>query len=87
MPVEVDGRGIRPDADQLYLKLRRYNVFARQYCYPRVPDYARCRGLMDTGNLLVAQRAASRILTLPIYSDFALGRCEPNLRHDSAYSV
>lgn len=27
---------------------------------------------MDTGNLLVAQRAASRILTLPIYSDFAL---------------
>jgi len=72
MPVEVDEEGFGRTGDQLYLKLREYNVFARRYFYPLVPDYACYRGLVATGNLAVARRAASRILTVPIYSDLAL---------------
>jgi dTDP-4-amino-4,6-dideoxygalactose transaminase len=72
MPVEVDEEEFGLTRDQLYLKLREYNVFARRYFYPLVPDFACYRGLVASGNLPVARRAASRILTLPIYSDLAL---------------
>jgi dTDP-4-amino-4,6-dideoxygalactose transaminase len=72
MPVKVDEEEFGLTRDQLYLKLREYNVFARRYFYPLVPDFASYRGLVASGNLPVARRAASRILTLPIYSDLAL---------------
>jgi dTDP-4-amino-4,6-dideoxygalactose transaminase len=72
MPVEVGEEEFGLTRDQLYLKLREYNVFARRYFYPLVPDFACYRGLVASGNLPVARRAASRILTLPIYSDLAL---------------
>ena len=32
--------------DQLYLKLREYNVLARRYFYPLVPDFACYRGML-----------------------------------------
>jgi dTDP-4-amino-4,6-dideoxygalactose transaminase len=72
MPVEVEQDEFGLTRDQLYLKLREFNVFARRYFYPLVPDYACYRGLVASGNLPVARRAASRVLTLPIYSDLAL---------------
>jgi dTDP-4-amino-4,6-dideoxygalactose transaminase len=72
MPVEVDEEEFGLTRDQLYLKLREYNVLARRYFYPLVPDFACYRGLVASGNLPIARRAASRILTLPIYSDLAL---------------
>jgi dTDP-4-amino-4,6-dideoxygalactose transaminase len=72
MPVEVDEKELGLTRDQLYLKLREYNVLARRYFYPLVTDYACYRGLVASGNLPVARRVASRILTLPIYSDLAL---------------
>jgi dTDP-4-amino-4,6-dideoxygalactose transaminase len=72
MPLEVDEKELGLTRDQLYLKLREYNVLARRYFYPLVTDYACYRGLVAGGNLPVARRVASRILTLPIYSDLAL---------------
>jgi dTDP-4-amino-4,6-dideoxygalactose transaminase len=72
MPVEVEQEEFGHTRDQLYKKLREYNVFARRYFYPLVPDFACYRGLVASGNLPVARRAASRILTLPMYSDLAL---------------
>jgi dTDP-4-amino-4,6-dideoxygalactose transaminase len=72
LPVEVDEKELGLTRDQLYLNLREYNVFARRYFYPLVSDFACYRGSVVTGNLPVARRVASRILTLPIYSDLAL---------------
>jgi dTDP-4-amino-4,6-dideoxygalactose transaminase len=72
MPVEVDEKELGLTRDQLYLKLREYNVLARRYFYPLVTDYACYRGLVASENLPVARQVASRILTLPIYSDLAL---------------
>jgi dTDP-4-amino-4,6-dideoxygalactose transaminase len=72
MPVEVDENEFGLTREQLYLKLREYNVLARRYFYPLVPDFACYRGLVASGNLPVARRVASRILALPIYSDLAL---------------
>ena len=72
MPVEVDESELGQTRDQFYLKLREYNVFARRYFYPLIPDFACYRGLVASGDLPVARGVASRILTLPIYSDLAL---------------
>jgi dTDP-4-amino-4,6-dideoxygalactose transaminase len=72
MPIEVDGEESGLTRDQLYLKLREYNVLARRYFYPVIPDFACYRGVVAAGDLPVARRAAARILTLPIYSDLAL---------------
>jgi dTDP-4-amino-4,6-dideoxygalactose transaminase len=72
MPVEVDEKEFGLTRDQLYLSLREYNVFARRYFYPLVPDFACYRGVVAAGDLPVARRVASRILTLPMYSDLAL---------------
>jgi dTDP-4-amino-4,6-dideoxygalactose transaminase len=72
MPVEVDEDELGLTRDQLYLKLREYNVLARMYFYPLVPDFACYRGLVASGDLPVARRVASRILVLPIYNDLAL---------------
>jgi dTDP-4-amino-4,6-dideoxygalactose transaminase len=71
-PVEVDAAEFGLTRDQLYLKLREYNVFARRYFYPLVPDFACYRGVVAASDLPVARRAATCILTLPIYSDLAL---------------
>jgi len=72
MPIEVDEKEFGQTRDQLYMNLREYNVLARRYFYPLVPDYACYRGLVASGNLPVARRVASCILTLPIYNDLAL---------------
>jgi len=72
MPVEVDEGEFGTERDQLYGKLRDYNVYARRYFYPLVPDFSCYRGLIVAGDLPVARRVASRVLTLPIYSDLAL---------------
>jgi dTDP-4-amino-4,6-dideoxygalactose transaminase len=72
MPVEVDERELGWTRDELYTKLREYNVLARRYFYPLVPDFACYRGLVPSAELPVARRVASRILTLPLYSDLAI---------------
>jgi dTDP-4-amino-4,6-dideoxygalactose transaminase len=72
MPVEVDEDAFGLTRTQLYLKLRDYNVLARRYFYPIVPDFPCYRGMFAGADLPVARRVASRIITLPIYSDLAL---------------
>lgn len=72
LPVEIAEREFGLARDELYLKLREYNVFARRYFYPLVPDFACYRSLFAAGDLPVARLAAARIITLPIYSDLSL---------------
>jgi dTDP-4-amino-4,6-dideoxygalactose transaminase len=72
MPVEVDEEEFGLTRDQLYQRLRAYNVYARRYFYPLVPDFACYRSVVAVGELPVSRQTASRILTLPIYSDLAL---------------
>jgi dTDP-4-amino-4,6-dideoxygalactose transaminase len=72
VPVEVEASDFGLTRDQLYSRLREYNVFARRYFYPIVPDFACYRNVFSGANLPVARRVASRILTLPIYSDLPI---------------
>jgi dTDP-4-amino-4,6-dideoxygalactose transaminase len=55
--------------DDLYEKLKRNNIFARRYFYPLISSFPMYEKLPSAvkGNLLVAARAASQVLCLPIY--------------------
>ena len=71
-PIEVDEKDFRMSRDQLYFRLREWNVFARRYFYPIVPDFGCYRGMTGRLELPVARSVSSRIITLPIYSGLAL---------------
>jgi dTDP-4-amino-4,6-dideoxygalactose transaminase len=72
LPIEVDEENFGMSRDQLYIRLREWNVFARRYFYPLVPDFACYRGMAGRLELPVARKVSSRIITLPIYSGLAL---------------
>src|SRR5208282_6890989 len=57
--------------DQLYDRLRRFNVFTRKYFFPLASEYACYRGLPSAAadRLPVAHRVAAEVLCLPLYGD------------------
>ena len=69
MPIEVDEEAFGMSRDDLYQKLREYNVIVRRYFYPIVPDFPCYRHVFRDTDLSVARRVASRILILPLYSE------------------
>jgi dTDP-4-amino-4,6-dideoxygalactose transaminase len=71
-PIEVDEREFGASRDDLYNGLKEWNVFARRYFYPLVTDFACYRGIVREGELPVGRSVASRIITLPIFSDLGL---------------
>lgn len=55
--------------DELFLKLREHNIYARRYFYPLISEFSMYRGLRSANpdNLPVATKAASQVICLPIY--------------------
>lgn len=59
--------------DELYLRFRDRNVFARRYFYPLISSFPMYRGLESSSrsNLPVANSVAESVLCLPIYPDLS----------------
>jgi dTDP-4-amino-4,6-dideoxygalactose transaminase len=76
MPIEVDENHYGLSRDNLYEELKEYNVFTRRYFYPLLCDFPCYRSVTVKDSLSVARSVASRILTLPIYSDLAIADVE-----------
>jgi dTDP-4-amino-4,6-dideoxygalactose transaminase len=76
MPIEVDEEAFGINRDGLYEELKRYNLFTRRYFYPLLCDYSCYRAVSVKDPLTVARSVATRILTLPIYSDLAIANVE-----------
>jgi len=76
MPIEVDEQAFGMSRDELYKKLRQWNVFTRRYFYPLICDYACYRSVSVKDPLTVARQVAARILTLPIYDSLELSDVE-----------
>ncbi len=72
MPVEVDEEEFGVSRDQLYDKLKEYNIYPRRYFYPLVCDFACYKSVAVKDPLTVARKVSDRILTLPIYYDLSL---------------
>jgi len=71
MPVEVDEKEFGMSRNQLYDKLKEYNIYSRRYFYPLICDFACYKSVAVKDPLTVARKVAERILTLPIYYDLA----------------
>lgn len=57
--------------DELYLKLKSKDIFARRYFYPLISEFPMYRGMQSAqrNNLPVASEVAEKVLCLPIYPD------------------
>lgn len=55
--------------DELYLKLKGKNIFARRYFYPLISEFPMYRGLSSAqrNNLPIANEVSEKVLCLPIY--------------------
>ena len=76
MPVEVDEEEFGMSRDQLYEKLKEYNIYSRRYFYPLLCDFACYKSVAIKDSLTVARKVSERILTLPIYYDLAIADVE-----------
>lgn len=72
MPIEIDQEIFGLSRDQLYHKLREYNVFARRYFYPLICDFSCYKSIQIQQPLTTAREVASKILTLPIYAELTI---------------
>ncbi|MFV0266103.1 MAG: DegT/DnrJ/EryC1/StrS family aminotransferase [Draconibacterium sp.] len=73
-PIFVDEKEYGISRDQLYQKLKDYNIYGRRYFYPLISEFPMYKGLdsASPGNLKVAQKVASQVICLPIFPDLSL---------------
>jgi len=64
--------------DEVYKRLREYNVYARKYFYPLCSDYPCYRNLPSASpaNLPVAKKVVDEVLCLPLYGELPLSAVE-----------
>ena len=72
LSIEVDQDTFGMTRDDLYEQLRAYNVIARRYFYPIIPDFPCYRSMFGGVQLPVARSVSARILTLPLFSDLRI---------------
>lgn len=77
-PVLIDEKLYGKSRDELYNKLKSFNVFGRRYFYPLISQFPTYRGLPSAKqeNLAVASRIAEQVICLPIYSNLPFEKLE-----------
>lgn len=69
LPVTFDAKAFGATRDDVYAALMDRDIHPRKYFYPLVSDYECYEGRFDSSQTPVAKRAASEVLTLPMYAD------------------
>jgi dTDP-4-amino-4,6-dideoxygalactose transaminase len=72
VPVLILEENFGISRDELYDKLREYNVLVRRYFYPIIPDYACYKNVSTNDSLATAHYVSGKILTLPTYYDLSI---------------
>lgn len=72
IPIEVHADAFGMSRDQLYERLKMYNIYTRRYFHPLICDFACYKSVAIKDPLTVAHKVSKRILTLPIYYDLDL---------------
>ena len=70
-PILIDAQKYGKTRDELYEKLKHYNVYGRRYFYPLISQFPTYRELLSAqpDNLPVAVKVANQVICLPIYSE------------------
>jgi dTDP-4-amino-4,6-dideoxygalactose transaminase len=72
-PVLIESEKYGKTRDQVYDALKENGIYGRRYFYPLISEFPTYKGLPSANrdNLVVANRAADRILCLPMYHDLS----------------
>lgn len=70
-PILINGTKFGRHRDEVYNRLRKFNIFSRRYFYPLISQFPTYRGLdsAQPGKMPVAERITEEVLCLPIYAD------------------
>lgn len=68
-PIFVDAEKYGMSRDELYFKMREYNIYGRRYFYPLISTFSTYRGLESSSesNLPIATRIANQVICLPMH--------------------
>lgn len=69
MPILIRKEEFGFSRNELYDKLKKFNIYTRKYFYPCVPDYECYKQNYNNCSIPNARRIADEILCLPIYYD------------------
>lgn len=72
LPVLIDQEAFGVSRDAVFDQLAQAGIGARKYFYPLITDYACYRGVYSSSSTPLAKKAASQVITLPLYADLAL---------------
>lgn len=73
-PIFIDAKKYGLSRDELYEKLKEYNIYGRRYFYPLISNMTTYKGYDSArpDNLPVANKLANEVLCLPIYKDLEI---------------
>jgi dTDP-4-amino-4,6-dideoxygalactose transaminase len=71
VPILIEKAAFGMSRDELYERLKQYNIFARRYFYPILTELACYQNLAVSMNLAVSKFVAEQVLTLPTYVDLS----------------
>lgn len=69
VPILIDKTKFGISRDDVYQRLKEYNVFTRRYFYPLLTDFSCYRSIAISKPLKEASRIANQVITLPTYDD------------------
>lgn len=73
-PIVIDEQITGITRNELYTKLKEYNIFTRKYFYPLITDFECYKGKYNDKKLESAKYISNRILTLPIYGKLGIDK-------------
>ena len=65
-PIIIDGKKLGISRDELFERLKEFNIFSRKYFYPLTTEYDCYKGKFNS-DVPIAKYISERVLTLPIY--------------------
>ena len=70
-PIFINEENFGITRDQIYEKLKEYNIYTRRYFYPLISQFPTYRGLESASekNLPIALKKSEKVLCLPVYSN------------------
>ena len=76
-PIIIDENKYEKSRDEVFEKLKEYNVFARKYFYPLTSDFECYKDIEgNKDNLKNSKYISNRIMTLPLYEDLEMENVE-----------
>ena len=73
-PILIDAEDYGQSRDEVYERLKSYNIYGRRYFYPLISQFPTYRGLISARpeNLPVATKVAEQVICLPIFPELEL---------------